>query len=244
MPSLLITRNEAAQLSGASAATVNKAIEQRVVAIKSVGSASLSGCAIVDAYSDSILHDDWSSGAVTRANINDQGLGIGTRNWNAEPGTSMAGGIQPHSFARPKPLATGANVIVISFGTNDAANSAQGKAGSYSSAAAKLYALEFMNRAKVAGATCVVWVTGNPNGWPTMPWHSAYRAWLNDFNGWLGSLGTTAYPQAGAIRLRTVSWGFIAGNAANVQGDRIHPTAAGATLLGRAIKQNIQNCTG
>jgi len=41
MPSLLITRNEAAQLSGASAATVNKAIEQRVVAIKSVGSASL-----------------------------------------------------------------------------------------------------------------------------------------------------------------------------------------------------------
>ncbi|UGS35345.1 DUF433 domain-containing protein [Capillimicrobium parvum] len=41
MPTLLITRNEAAQLSGASAATVNKAIEQRVVAIKSVGSASL-----------------------------------------------------------------------------------------------------------------------------------------------------------------------------------------------------------
>jgi len=41
MPSLLITRNEAAQLSGASAATVNKAIEQRVVAIRSVGSASL-----------------------------------------------------------------------------------------------------------------------------------------------------------------------------------------------------------
>jgi uncharacterized protein (DUF433 family) len=36
MPIGLLTRNEAAQLSGASPAAVNKAIEQRVVAIKSV----------------------------------------------------------------------------------------------------------------------------------------------------------------------------------------------------------------
>jgi uncharacterized protein (DUF433 family) len=41
MPTLLLTRNEAAQLSGASATTVNKAIEQRVVATKSVHRASL-----------------------------------------------------------------------------------------------------------------------------------------------------------------------------------------------------------
>jgi uncharacterized protein (DUF433 family) len=38
---LLLTRNEAAQLSGASSATVNKAIEQRVVATKSVHRSSL-----------------------------------------------------------------------------------------------------------------------------------------------------------------------------------------------------------
>jgi uncharacterized protein (DUF433 family) len=37
----LLTRNEAAQLSGASAATVNKAIEQRVVSTRSVHRASL-----------------------------------------------------------------------------------------------------------------------------------------------------------------------------------------------------------
>src|SRR4051794_14395471 len=36
MPIRLLTRNEAAQLSGASPAAINKAIEQRVVAIKSV----------------------------------------------------------------------------------------------------------------------------------------------------------------------------------------------------------------
>jgi uncharacterized protein (DUF433 family) len=36
MPTGLLTRNEAAQLSGASPAAINKAIEQRVVAIKSV----------------------------------------------------------------------------------------------------------------------------------------------------------------------------------------------------------------
>jgi uncharacterized protein (DUF433 family) len=42
MPStLLLTRNEAAQLSGASATVVNKAIEQRVVATRSVRRASL-----------------------------------------------------------------------------------------------------------------------------------------------------------------------------------------------------------
>lgn len=41
MASLLITRNEAVQLSGASATTVNKAIEQRVITIKSVRGASL-----------------------------------------------------------------------------------------------------------------------------------------------------------------------------------------------------------
>jgi uncharacterized protein (DUF433 family) len=41
MPALLLTRNEAAQLSGASATTVNKAIEQRVVATKSVRRVSL-----------------------------------------------------------------------------------------------------------------------------------------------------------------------------------------------------------
>lgn len=40
-PRLLLTRNEAAQLSGASPTTVNKAIEQRVVATKSVHRASL-----------------------------------------------------------------------------------------------------------------------------------------------------------------------------------------------------------
>jgi uncharacterized protein (DUF433 family) len=38
---LLLTRNEAAQLSGASSATVNKAIEQRVVATRSVHRTSL-----------------------------------------------------------------------------------------------------------------------------------------------------------------------------------------------------------
>lgn len=38
---LLLTRNEAAQLSGASAAAVNKAIEQRVVATRSVRQTSL-----------------------------------------------------------------------------------------------------------------------------------------------------------------------------------------------------------
>lgn len=41
MPTLLLTRNEAAQLSGASASAVNKAIEQRVVATKSVSSVPL-----------------------------------------------------------------------------------------------------------------------------------------------------------------------------------------------------------
>jgi uncharacterized protein (DUF433 family) len=41
MPNLFLTRNEAAQLSGASPTTVNKAIEQRVVATKSVHRVSL-----------------------------------------------------------------------------------------------------------------------------------------------------------------------------------------------------------
>jgi hypothetical protein len=207
---------------------------------------SLSGCAIVDAYSDSILADSavWSYGEVARANINDQNAGIGTRNWNAEPGRAMAGGILPHSFAAPRALATGSNAIVISFGTNDAANAAQGRAGSYSSGSAKLYALEWMNRAKLAGASCVVWVTGNPAAYPGRPWQGAYRNWLNDFNGWLGSLGTTAYPQAGPIQLRIVAWGFIAGAAGMSKDENVHPTAAGATLLGQAIKSNIQSCTG
>ncbi len=40
-PALLLTRNEAGQLSGASAATINKAIEQRVIATRSVGRTSL-----------------------------------------------------------------------------------------------------------------------------------------------------------------------------------------------------------
>jgi len=41
MPIGLLTRNEAAQLSGASPAAINKAIEQRVVAIRSVQRATL-----------------------------------------------------------------------------------------------------------------------------------------------------------------------------------------------------------
>lgn len=203
-----------------------------------------SGCAVVDAYSDSILADTptWSSGEVTRAHINDSNAGISTRNWTAEPMHAMAGPILPSFFAG-KPLATGANAIVISFGTNDASNAASGAAGAYSEGAAQFYALDWIQRARASGATCVVWVLGNPSAYRDRTWAAAYTGYLTAFNNWLVGLGSSTLTPSGTVQLRIVDWGAMARvNGGVLSRDGIHPNASGAAFLGEDIKAKVKSC--
>jgi len=202
------------------------------------------GCATVDAYSDSLLADGaaWSYGENTRSYINDTNAGITTRNWYAEPMRSMAGTRLPHSFAG-RPLNTGANVIVISFGTNDASNGVDG-GGGYSAEAARFHALSWIHRARAAGAGCVVWVLGNSEAYAGRPWKAAYTAYLNNLNGWIRSLGSDVSTPTGMIKLRIVDFGGIAANSASYAKDNgVHPSKSGSTWLGAMIKLEIQRCT-
>jgi lysophospholipase L1-like esterase len=154
----------------------------------------------------------------------------------------MAGTRLPHSFAG-KALKTGANVIVISFGTNDASNAVDG-GGGYSADAAKFHALNWIHRARAAGAGCVVWVLGNSEAYAGRTWKAQYKAYLNNLNGWIRSVGPTVSTPSGTIKLRTVDFGGIVRNSASYGKDNgVHPSAAGAVWLGALIKQQIQGCT-
>ncbi|MEI2703241.1 MAG: hypothetical protein V9E83_12685 [Baekduia sp.] len=205
-----------------------------------------SGCAVVDTYGDSILDDNYSSGAVTRANIQDDTAGIGYRYWKVESGTTMAGSRAPHSYANPRALETGANAIVFSFGRNDAIDWARGVSGSYDSGAGVYWALNWMDRARRAGASCVVWVTPNAEASPDANVFEKMRDWQRDFSNRLASLGGTVYPDgnlANPIKLRLVSWGTIAARGGRDQGFGVHPNATGAAELGQAIRAQVKTCT-
>lgn len=204
-----------------------------------------SGCTVVNVYSDSILADGiWGHGEITRAHINEQSSQITTNIWNAVPGTAMGGPNSPHPMAGKSLTSGTTNVVVLSFGTNDASNYASGLSGSYTSSAARLYALDWMTRAKQAGAKCVVWVMGNTAAYADRAWRATYKSWLDDFNGWLDSLGNTVPTSAGPIALRRVSWGNLATINGGVlaQPDHVHPNSDGAAFLGEQIKAQIKTC--
>jgi|GEM_PF-3770826 hypothetical protein len=177
--------------------------------------------------------------------------------WHPQPGTEMDG-VNANSFAAGLD-SNGTTTVLYSFGTNDANYFAWGTPGSHTSAAAKLYALRWMDLAFKKNA-CVVWILGNEQ---ILADHSSYRApagvagassgeaaaqtyhaYMQDFNGWLRSLGgTVTTPTGSKGSLRTLDWGAIANaDPKYTMADRVHPSQAGADLLGKYLNALVKQC--
>jgi hypothetical protein len=229
--------------------------------------AAASGCArTVTAYSDSILtrsdsgfappnpSEPWN-GEYIVINMVEAGT-VQYVGWHPAPGTAMAA---PYGHPNYNGLASeNINTVIYSFGTNDANYYAFGTPGSHDSNAAKFYALHWVDLALQKSATCVVWVLGanqiyrnHSTYGPVAPVTGTrsgdaaaqvYASYMQDFNGWLRSFGATIVRPGGSVQLRLVDWGAMAANPANTMTDRVHPSIAGATALGQALKVAIKSC--
>ena len=153
--------------------------------------------------------------------------------------------------------ADGTTTVVLSFGTNDANYYSWGADNSHDSNAAKFYALQWLINARSHGANCVVWVLGAETYYGDVNSYAApggiagasitgptaaarYHDYMVNFNGFLRSLGgSPTLPDGSNIVLHTADWGAVV--AGDVVGrtmpDRVHPSAAGAQILGDLINQ-------
>lgn len=244
------------------------------------GTLAIGGCRNITAYSDSILATPstpgapaggWHGDAVQRE-IRDQGFAIG--GWHPAPGTQMngynahpakAGGDFPLSSA-PSGFSQG---VVYSFGTNDANYFAwglpTGDGRAHTATQAVAEAKRLMERARLWGADCVVWILGNtrlqgdrnaygppaqvrdqnPNvGWITGETAARrYDAYMTTFVDGIRNLGGNPNVGAGTIKLRLADWGLVAqANPLYTDPDGVHPSELGGIELGRRVASALSSC--
>jgi len=241
----------------------------------------ISGCKTVgvSVYSDSILArtDSGSAyqGELTRTTLQQTGdssvpdpqppwawtINADPGNWHAEPGRTMGGGYAVHSYYN-LPIPNRPNVVVLSFGTNDADNWAWNTPGSYPIAYGKAFADYWINKAYDAGATCAIWIlpnrnlVGDPNIWGPLPGTPLgnpsykgqtavirYTQYMDELRHYLLTKqdADDATPNP-ARRFRAVDWGTTASLPGGWTRDTVHPSGAGAIWLGQAINTEIRRC--
>lgn len=221
------------------------------------GAGGLAGCSATFAvYSDSILADaPPGNGLLIRTAIsgNDPNWQItvpAISNWRAEGGKAM-GGTTAHSFIL-SPLANPAtNVVVYSFGTNDAGqywlNGGPNGPG-YAEPKAEELSRVWMDKAVAQSARCIVWVLPNTRGLIDLfggaPWTPNTETYLSQLNNYFRGLVPTGYR---GTKFRVVDWGQMIRDHPKTSSDpwtmdNVHANPKGASQLGTAINAQIRDC--
>lgn len=222
----------------------------------------------VRAYGDSILYDGaplangqvvaspdpntpWAGNTIKNI-INSHKADSYLTMWDSQPGQTMAShGFRPSLDAAGGKFPAGTNVVVLSFGTNDAAWYIEKAAGNpwyanlptYDVNAAKVHAAYWLqSAARTSGMKCVVWVLGretNPAYNGNAIKATMYNQYLTALNGWIRTTGT----QQG-VALKIADWNSIAPVPGYTMADGMHPNNNGATELGNRISAQIATCPG
>lgn len=221
----------------------------------------VSGCTVVgvSGYGDSLIarKADWlrvnnktaAAQAAGDALINaftftsaDGEFRLSSYGWFSVPGSTMYN--HPNWAAGLDKKTAKPQVVVYSFGTNDAVGYAERKPGFTVPATALGQADLWIQRARDQGAKCVIWIKPlNKNLYlRTNDQKRDYTNWIDDFNSKLEQ--RSAANQTSAFKLELIDWPAILREDPVVPTGRsfdgLHPNQNGGTVIGRQIQDLIR----
>ena len=138
-----------------------------------------------------------------------------------------------HRFSNGLDTATAApQVVIYSFGTNDAAAAVTGQGG-YSLEETQTRAQAFINRAKDQGARCIIWIRPSRATALPEPTKTAYLSYIQSFNDWLTATENNSRAAGTFPHFLTIDWGAVLdANPVGYTFDLFHPNLNGGAELG------------